>query len=413
MRREADKSPLPLSLGSSPSRSLSIAGAPRRKVAGLQHQGDQERRAPMATQGAKRMLPLEDPATAAAQPVPLGDVFGGGALLGTRDSDDAEERGAILALPAPASDDGEEQEEAFLGGEDEELADDNDSDEEDEEVYSDGDDDSDSEFDDEDEPSESGAGKNVLVAPAVEFRGRRARFATIQSTAGFMRLVAAAEAGKQDSGGGEILVDYRYTRFCAATRGGGHGVDVCGGGTKVHRVRYLLSTPVAGDQATSLRLAGEVYPVRFSEPLQALWSAMVAAAPVRVPPRATRVEVTVDVGILRRGDRTPDRMRRMCAALPALAREAEAWPRHRSVGMELRLPAPVRCEEGDDGEARPAKKRKSVAGEECPICYEELRKGVVAWPGCSHAFHGGCLETLLLKGSQSCPMCRSTLSKPK
>ncbi|KAL6630531.1 hypothetical protein ACP70R_028604 [Stipagrostis hirtigluma subsp. patula] len=369
----------------------------------------------MAAQGVKMTLSPEDPAAAAAQPVRRGDVFGGAAVLGAQPSDDNEQRGAILALPARASDDRQEQEEAFLGEEDEELADEALSDEEDEEVYYDGADDSGSEFDDEDETSESGdgeaEGKDELMAATeiTTLQGRPAGYAAVQSTAGFMRVVAAAEAGK-DSGGGEILVDYRYTRFCRA-RSGGHAVDVCGVGPKLHRVRYLVSTPVAGDQASTMRLAGaalanDIYPDRFSQPLHALWSAMVAAAPVRVPPRATRVKVAVDVGILRRGDRTPERMKRMRAALPVLAREDEEWPR---VGMELRLPVPMRRE---DGEPRPAKRRR-VAGEECPICYDVLERDLAAWPRCGHVFHGGCLEQLLLKGSQRCPMCRSTLSKAK
>ncbi|KAL6659831.1 hypothetical protein ACP70R_002660 [Stipagrostis hirtigluma subsp. patula] len=367
----------------------------------------------MAAQGAKMTLSPEDPAAAAAQPVRRGDVFGGGGgVLGARPLDDNEERGAILALPARAADEDE-----VLADEDEELGDEAEAlgDEEDEEVY-DGADDSGSEFDDEDEPSESGdgepEGKDDMMAAATEttmFQGRPAGFAAVQSTAGFMRAVTATEAGK-DSGGGEILVDYRYTRFCRA-RSGGHGVDACGGGPKLHRVRYLVSSPVAGDQARTLRLAGaalanDIYPDRFSQPLHALWSAMVAAAPVRVPPRATRVKVAVDVGILRRGDRTPERMKRMRAALPALAREDEEWPR---VGLELHLPVPVRCE---GSESRPAKRRR-VAGEECPICYDVLERDLTAWPRCGHVFHGGCLEQLLLKGSQRCPMCRSTLSKAK
>ncbi|KAL6890263.1 hypothetical protein ACP4OV_009026 [Aristida adscensionis] len=351
----------------------------------------------VAAQGAKRTLPPPEEPAAAAPPERRRDAFDYGV--------------AVLALSPSfddADDDEEEEEEAFLGGEDEEeLADEALSDEE---VHGGGYD-RDSEFDDENdtsEPGDGGAGGNVIksLAAAVTFLGRRARFAAVESrfaavesTAGFMRLVAAKEAGCEDNGGGgEILVDYRYTRFCASpsSEQDDGGVEVCGGGSKQHCLRYLVS-------GTS-----PVYPERFAAPLRALWSGMVAAAPVRAPPRAARVEVTVDVGILRRGDRTPARMARMCRALQALARDDDAWSSRRGVGMELRLPAPV-----DGGEARPAAKRRRVAGEDCPICYEVMEAGVAAWPRCSHVFHVGCLELLLLKGSQSCPMCRTTLTKPK
>ncbi|TVU24565.1 hypothetical protein EJB05_27010, partial [Eragrostis curvula] len=146
-------------------------------------------------------------------------------------------------------------------------------------------------------------------------------------------------------------------------------------------------------------------------------SNLVAAAPVRVPPWAARVEVTVSVGILRRGDRTPERMASMRAALAAAARDAQAWSFLRNVGAVMHLPAPVRRvdeESGDDG-ARPAKRRRRATGvekEECAICYEMLERGLVAWPRCAHVFHGECLERLLVTGDQRCPLCRSELNVP-
>lgn len=45
-----------------------------------------------------------------------------------------------------------------------------------------------------------------------------------------------------------------------------------------------------------------------------------------LPARATRVVVTVDVGVLQNEDRTPERVARMRAALEVLARETDASP---------------------------------------------------------------------------------------
>ncbi|XP_062197273.1 uncharacterized protein LOC133900157 [Phragmites australis] len=176
------------------------------------------------------------------------------------------------------------------------------------------------------------------------------------------------------------------------TRSRGHGVVVCSG-SKLHRIRFLVPSPAA-DPVSSLRLAGAslaylIYPSCFYEQLQAVWSSLVAAAPVTVPPRATHVEVTIDVGILRPEDRTGWR---------TCSRQCRRW-RHGAAPSG----AGARC---DVDATRPAKRRK-VAGEKCPICYEVFERVVAAWPGCSHVFHSRCLEQLLVTVKQCCPLCRS------
>ncbi|KAF0918020.1 hypothetical protein E2562_021711 [Oryza meyeriana var. granulata] len=108
-----------------------------------------------------------------------------------------------------------------------------------------------------------------------------------------------------------------------------------------------------------------------------------AIAPVNIPPRATRVEVFVDVGILRLFDHTPERME--------------------GSGNE---------EEEEDG-ASPVKRKRVVDGvavEDCSICLIELEIDLVAWPGCSvaHVFHGECLK-MNLEMSDKCPLCRKDL----
>jgi hypothetical protein len=212
-----------------------------------------------------------------------------------------------------------------------------------------------------------------------------------------------------------IVVHYCLTRFSCIQSGGLRVVlDV---GTDRHHVRYLVPFPVAAtDPASSLRLVGaalaaDVYPYRYYMQLQALWSSLVTVMPVRIPAQAMRVVVTVDVGVLRSEDRTPERMERMIEALAALARENDASPMVCS--REQHLPVPVRCDdESGSGGDRPAKrmKRFAVAGEVCAICHEALEHGLAAWPRCSHVFHGKCLEQLLVTVQHRCPMCRSTLS---
>ncbi|KAL5205358.1 hypothetical protein ABZP36_033567 [Zizania latifolia] len=120
----------------------------------------------------------------------------------------------------------------------------------------------------------------------------------------------------------------------------------------------------------------------------------------------------VDVGILCRGDDTPERMEYMRGELEASMEMS--WLGYH-IGMELLLPEPVvRKRDRDDGEgsqkedgAPPLKRRRvvaEVAGDECPICLDELETGLAAWPGCStpHVFHGECLQ-MNLKESVVCP----------
>jgi hypothetical protein len=379
------------------------------------------------SEGSKRTLPEDEPAVvAAAPPVPP---------LGHAIDDPASFDGyAILGLPASSSyglvlgDDDEDGDEAY-----DDMSDDDDSN-----SSSSSDSDSNSSSDSDSELEDHGnrvrfwdgdaAGSETatyLVAAPLPFLGRQTRSACFQGAAGFMRLSAAQAAGPGPAGddreGGVIVVHYRLTRFSKTP----HGVEVRDFATAMHHVRYLVpSAVVAADPASSLRLAGaalaaDVYPYRYYVQLQALWSSLVAVLPVRVPVLATRLVVTVDVGVLGRIDdrrRTPECMEHMRAALAAVARENDdASPM--ACGLEQHLPAPVRCcDDGSSGggEAahRPAAKRRrfDIEGEVCAICHETLEHGLAAWPRCSHVFHGKCLEELLVTAQHRCPMCRSTLS---
>ncbi|CAL5003790.1 unnamed protein product [Urochloa decumbens] len=234
-----------------------------------------------------------------------------------------------------------------------------------------------------------------------------ARFAAVENTAAFMR-VAAAEAttagdGEEEAAAKEIVVLYRYTRFSRMRGGGGRAVEACRR-TKLHRLRFAV--PAAGDVASSLAWAGSalgplIYPGLFRRQLHDLWASLVAAPPA-IPPRAVRLQVTVDAGILRREDYSPERMAQMRGALAV--RMLDAWPAYYHVGMELHLPEPV----------LPAK-RRVVAGdeeeEECCVCFEVMESGLAAWPGCGHVFHGACVERTLAR-SEMCPLCRHKLSDP-
>ncbi|PAN42866.1 hypothetical protein PAHAL_8G193400 [Panicum hallii] len=350
-----------------------------------------------------KMIPVsagEPAVVAAAVPAAAGDVLGGG--VATDPASSAHEREGESAVLGEQGDDGLTDED-FI---DEEEEDDDSTDEEDV--------DSDSEFEEECQPPDVGrraaAAPNVVLVAAVGFLGRPTRAASVQNTTGFMHLAAAEAAPGQDGGGGgEILVHYRYTRFSRARSGGDDGVDMHVLGPKLARVRFHLPFHAAtADPASSLRLAGAalaplVYPSRFSAQLRALWSGLVAMAPVRAPPRAVRLVVTADVGILRPADRTPERMRSMRAALECVARERDgARP---LPAAELHLPAPLAAED----DARPAQRRR-VTGEDCPICCDALERGLAAWPRCSHIFHGRCLEEHLVRGHQECPMCRSEMN---
>lgn len=281
------------------------------------------------------------------------------------------------------------------------------------------------EFYDSDGSEDEGDGEEVDPAvesaaqfvPEGQFLGP-AQFAAYGCAAGFMR-VAAVEADPAD--GQEILVLYRYTLLKRAwSDPAGVELSMWAKVSKIHRLRFIV--PASGDPASSLPFAGLslsplIYHDDYVEELETLWSKL--AAQVRVPPVATRVQVIVDVGILRAGDNTPERREYMRAELEA--KKEMPWP-GKLLGMELHVPEPVvaaaaSCKRDsseevfDDAPAPPAKRRKVFdAGEECPVCLDELEDGVVAWPGCSvaHVFHGQCLETTL-KGSQMCPICRRDL----
>ena len=351
-----------------------------------------------------RTLPAEEPAVVAVPPLPpvppvppVGDVF---------DDEPASFNDyAILALPASS-----------YGSV---LGDDN----EGNEAYvdtSDSDSDS-SEIEDHDNQvrfwdSDAARSETDLVAEPLMFLGQMTRFASFQGAAGFMRMSAtqASTGGEDNHESGVILVHYRLTRFSGTQNG---GLIVYDFGTDLHHPRYLVPFPVAAiDPVSSLRLVGAAlaanfYPYRYYVQLQALWSSLVAVLPVHMPPRTMRVVVTVDFGVLRSEDRTPERMERMRAALAALARENDATS-PMDFGLEQHLPVPVCCDEPSSGGevARPANRRRfNVEGEVCAICQEKLLHGLAAWPRCSHIFHGKCLEQLLVTVLHRCPICRSTL----
>ncbi|XP_037468995.1 uncharacterized protein LOC119341230 [Triticum dicoccoides] len=263
-------------------------------------------------------------------------------------------------------------------------------------------------------------GDDVLVemeyVPEGWFLGGPAPlFAAAGCTAGCMR-VAAVEDQEEEADSKEILVLYRYAPFSVSSDG-----VVARGSSRAHLLRFIAT----GDHtARSLAWAGSslvrlIYPGDFSEQLQELWSSL--ASQVSVLPRAARVEVFVDVGILlRRSDYTPERVEQM---RPSPERMAEqTWP-VRFTGMELHLPEPMRrdhdkdetaVDDDDDTDAgeRPAKQRRVVAaGEDCPVCLQLLEgNDLAAWSGCDkpHVFHGSCLERVLVE-SKTCPMCRHKL----
>ncbi|XP_044958231.1 uncharacterized protein LOC123409372 [Hordeum vulgare subsp. vulgare] len=256
-------------------------------------------------------------------------------------------------------------------------------------------------------------------------------FAAAGCTAGCMRVAAVEEDQEKEEeeeggGGKQIMVLYRYAAFSVSSDG-----VVARGSNKAHLLRFVA----AGDHtARSLAWAGSslarlIYPGRVSEQLQELWSGL--AAQVSALPRAARVEVFVDVGILQRSvfvhdgilrmsEYTPERVERMRPSLERMAEEP--WP-VRFTGMELHLPEPMRRghdkdeatvndDDGTDAGERPAKRRRVVAaGEDCPVCLQLLEgDDLAAWPGCvkPHVFHGACLEGVLVE-SKTCPMCRHTL----
>ncbi|GJN12320.1 hypothetical protein PR202_ga30589 [Eleusine coracana subsp. coracana] len=252
----------------------------------------------------------------------------------------------------------------------------------------------------------------VAVVPDGEFLGLGpARFAAVENTAAFMRVAVAEAAGE---GNKEITVLYRYTRF-SRTWSGRRGVEACRR-TKLHRLKF--NVPPAGDAASSLAWAGAalgplVYPALFRRQLQELWTTLLSPAMSAVPPGATRLQVIVDAAILRSEDYTPERMDHMRGAMEEKMREA--WPEYCHVGMDLHLPEPARRRReedeqgGADDDVTPAKRRKIADDEEdCAVCFDTMERGLAAWPGCRHVFHGACLERTLAR-SDMCPLCRNKL----
>ncbi|KAM0842701.1 hypothetical protein ACQ4PT_058188 [Festuca glaucescens] len=246
--------------------------------------------------------------------------------------------------------------------------------------------------------------------------GSAPHFVTAGTTGGFMRVAAADAPHQEQEGGGKrhILVHYRYTRFSAASSS--DGSMEARGSTREHQLRFIAA---AGHGARSLEWAGAslahlIYPDGSSKRLRELWTRL--ASQVSLPSGAARVEVFVDVGILRKANSTEDSMEHMRAALEDMMEKP--WPT-RFTGMELNLPEPVRCgcghDEDDndtDGEQRPAKRRRVVATEEsCSVCYELLKgDDLAAWPGCGkpHVLHGACMQAVL-ESNPLCPMCRRDL----
>ncbi|KAI5018713.1 hypothetical protein ZWY2020_043601 [Hordeum vulgare] len=263
--------------------------------------------------------------------------------------------------------------------------------------------------------------RRVMYAPEGRFLGPGARISYAGNTVGMLSVAAVvpppddlpAADSQGQVGVKQILVLYRYTHF-SATR---DGVKVCGS-TKLHYLRFAV--PPAASPVESLRwawssLAPLIYPSSHSSELQALWPRLISSSSDSIPQKATHLKMIADVGILRREDYTPERMREVSMVLDDML--AEPWPGYH-VGMELRLPEPVHvhCACADEPEAadgeRPAKRRK-IDAERCPICFELLKSDVAVWPGCylPHVFHGACL-VLALKASEMCPLCRRRLSAP-
>ncbi|XBJ19117.1 hypothetical protein VPH35_010142 [Triticum aestivum] len=356
-------------------------------------------------------------------------------------------QGCVLALPSPLALAGDKEDEEPVHGAGDQA---DDGGEENEESY-DSDDgkswDSDESYDEEEsdgevevpikiDPRVAAAASGVRGGPPLlrgqyvpegRFLGPAPRSVISGNTAGFLGVAvvvpppaqADRPAASQEQGEGkEILVLYRYTEFEAAPE----GVEVF----KKTKLNYLrFAVPPSGDVAGSLQWAGSslaplIYPARHSLELQELWYELVSNVAVGIPPGTTRLKLIADVGILWPEDYTERRMDDVMGALEGMI--AEPWPGYH-VGMELRLPEPVRVQCADEAEAadgdcqRPAKRRKvvaeEVAGQECSVCFDLLESDVAVWPGCSmpHVFHGACLAETL-RESEMCPLCRRKLSAP-
>ncbi|RLN04848.1 hypothetical protein C2845_PM13G04460 [Panicum miliaceum] len=169
---------------------------------------------------------------------------------------------------------------------------------------------------------------------------------------------------------GNAHINTRFSRASDRRR----GVEACRR-TKIHHLGFAI--PPAGDQASSLGWAGSslgplIYPGLFRRQLQDLWATLGSPSINTIPPRATRLQMIVNVGILRREDCTLERMAHVGGALAT--RVLDAWPTYYHVGMELHLPEPVPANSRRIGE-------DEEDAEECCVCFELLESGLAAWPG--------------------------------
>ncbi|CAL5212642.1 unnamed protein product [Lathyrus oleraceus] len=60
----------------------------------------------------------------------------------------------------------------------------------------------------------------------------------------------------------------------------------------------------------------------------------------------------------------------------------------------------------------PVKVFNGEEAQECPICMEEFEKGILvqSFGVCAHEYHTSCLNSWLLGGKTSCPVCRQDLA---
>lgn len=82
-------------------------------------------------------------------------------------------------------------------------------------------------------------------------------------------------------------------------------------------------------------------------------------------------------------------------------------------GEEGSRKEPGRCQEGATKGLLLAGEVQGMRWKDCPVCLCEYEAGdIITWlPGCTHAFHGPCIEAWL--GSQTtCPLCRVSV-KPE
>ncbi|KAL1566199.1 RING-type E3 ubiquitin transferase [Salvia divinorum] len=62
------------------------------------------------------------------------------------------------------------------------------------------------------------------------------------------------------------------------------------------------------------------------------------------------------------------------------------------------------CRYNDDGDSV---EDGEETEDDCCICLERLRRGVVATLRCRHEFHGGCIGRWLRRGQNFCPLCKA------